>query len=63
MALSNRRACKKHDFLKFQQEKLQVCSLSKKKSNKTIQRHKSDTAIDPMPMGKILIDMWFIFRV
>ena len=33
------------------------------KSNETIQRHESDTAIDPMPMDKISIDIWFISSV
>ena len=33
------------------------------KSNETIQRHESDTAIDLMPMDKILIDIWFVSSV
>ena len=30
------------------------------KLNETIQRHKSDTVVNPMSLDKILIDIWFI---
>ena len=32
-------------------------------SNETIQRHASDTAIDPMSMDEMPIDIWFISSV
>ena len=33
------------------------------KSNKTIQRHESDTEVNPMHIDEIPIDIWFISSV
>ena len=62
MALSDGRVCVCKTYVFGNSKKTTGVLYKQNKSNETIQRYESDdaTAINPMPMDEMPIDIWFI---